>query len=327
MVDDRIGGGQVLDLAELIEGKELSSGRGTAGVHPGFAVQDERVGGLVVLGKIQGAVVIVVALIVDLQQVPHAGIGCLSGIGLGGIEQIVQRLAVLAQHRVAVLQQVLHNARVGPGTAGIVVDGIGLVVGSFKEPQQMPGVDALVQIGRVDIVGLKLSGDPVVEQVDGSAHRRDGIGQNGGRRQRKRRVFGGGRGRSSGRDPQQQAGGLHPGRQRVSLRQCGGQPAGPGLLGWVNLREVPGDNERLLDALGCANPGRRLPGAGPLQLRRDACGQLRRKGLSAVGRQLPGLVGCVINQALRVGPGPAGHLPVPRLRRGGGLLCGGHVGR
>ncbi len=178
VVDGRVVGGQILHLAELIEGEELSPGRCPAGVHSRRIVDDKGIGAGIVLGKVLGTVVVIIALGVDLQKIPHPGIGRLALVGQVGVEQVGQRFPVLAQDRVSVLQGVFHNAGAGVGTAGVVVDSVGLVGGVSQKPQKMPRVDALVQIGRIHIVRLKLPGDPVVKQVQGGADGRHRVGQN-----------------------------------------------------------------------------------------------------------------------------------------------------
>ena len=169
VVDHRVAGVHVLDHAVVVEGEKLSQQRyGPGGAYPRPVVHQEGVGGLVVLGKILGAVVVIIALLVNLQQIMHVGKGDLAGIGQRRVEQIRQRLPALHQLGIAVLQGGVHHAGARGAAACVVVDarpppGVG------GELQRLAGVDALVHVGGIDVVRVKPAGDPVVEQIDGGA--------------------------------------------------------------------------------------------------------------------------------------------------------------
>ena len=84
-------------------------------------------------------------------------------------------MPALGQLGVAVLQGGIHHAGAGRAAAGIVVDarphpGIG------REKQGLAGVDALVQVRGIHVVGGIPGGDPVVEQVDRGADGGDPVG-------------------------------------------------------------------------------------------------------------------------------------------------------
>src|SRR5699024_5851173 len=122
------------------------------------------VGALVKLGKVLAAVVVKVVVGVDLQKVAHVGKRQLAGVGLGGVEQVGKALAALGQLRVAVLQRAFHHAGARRAAAGIVVDARP-ALRRRRKLQCVPGVDALVHVGGVDVIGRFAGGDPVIKQV------------------------------------------------------------------------------------------------------------------------------------------------------------------
>ena len=178
VVDGRVAGVHVLDLAVDVEGEKLPQQRhGARRAHARSVVEDERIGGFVKLGKVQGAVVVIVAVLVDLQQVAHIGVGSLASVGQAGVEQVIQGLPALDQLGIPVLQGRLYHAGTGRAGAGVIVDA-GPRPCRRSELQRFACVDALVHIGRVHIVGGVAGGDPVIKQVDGGADGRNPVGNN-----------------------------------------------------------------------------------------------------------------------------------------------------
>ena len=218
VVDGRVGGVHPAHLVVLVKGEKLPQNAGRpARVDAGAVVQRKGAGALVKLGKVLAAVVVKVVVGVDLQKVAHVGKRQLAGVGQGGVEQVGKALAALGQLRVAVLQRALHHAGARCAAAGVVVD-TRPPPRRRRKLQRVPGVDALVHVGRVDVVGRGAGGDPVIEQVDGGANGRDRVLHHAGPRLRR-----GGRGGCGRR------GGWF-GRFGRRLLRRGGRPGGVRLF-------------------------------------------------------------------------------------------------